>query len=353
MDTCTAPTRSVASPTAQQVHAPLALFERLLGDAITGWLRDPHVNEVMINRPDDIWLERHGEFRRLPVTLTPAAVRGALQVAASIARTTLGLAEGERPFVNARVGDARVAGAIMPVAAGGDCLAIRRPSAVARRLQDYALAGGFRYLSHSTTASDVAVPQPNGRSRRVSFDRTLSDLILEGANVLIAGVPSGGKTTALRALLDCLPCERRVIVVEDTPELPLPTTNGVSLVAHPEQGVSLRELVRLSLRLRPDLIVVGELRGPEAADFVTAMNSGAKAMATLHADGALEALYKLEGLVMQAHDITSHAAVRQTVAQLVDVVLHLGRVGAERGLFLAAKRVVGLDAQGDYCLFDL
>jgi pilus assembly protein CpaF len=338
----------------QRERTSAAMFYRMLGEPLAELCRDPQVSEIMVNHARDVWVERHGLLTRLPLALPPGQVRSALGVAASAGQSNLGMREGERPWVHARIEHMRVAGMMHPVALNGDCLAIRLHHASTRTLADYVQQGCFAALARPFRHMPVT---RGGAPQHVPFDQYVADrlteLVRRGTNLLVCGIPSGGKTSAMRALLAMLPHDTRVIVVEDTHEIALPTANGLGLVAHAERGVTLRDLIHFSLRARPDRIVAGELRGPEAADFLTAMNAGTKAMATLHADGPREALFKLEALALQSPDVPSARAVRQTIASLVQVVLHMGRRGSERGLFLAAMCVVGLDAQGDYILEDL
>jgi Flp pilus assembly CpaF family ATPase len=349
-----APVRAPVNDSGERERTLAAMFYRMLGPTLAALCDDPQISEIMINHARDVWVERHGVMTRLDLALTPSQVRSALGVAATAAQSSLGMKPGEKPWVQARIEHLRVAGMMHPVAILGDTLTIRLHHASSRSLADYVRHGRFAalaqpYCEHRVTATT--------QHAHVTFDQhvadTLTQWVRQGTNLLVSGVPSGGKTSALRALLAMLPHATRVIVVEDTHEIAPPTANGVALVAHAERGVTLRDLIHYSLRARPDLIVAGELRGSEAADFLTAMNAGTKAMATLHADGPREALFKLEALALQSPDVPSARAVRQTIAALVQVVLHMGRRGSERGLFLAAMRVAGLDDHGDYILEDL
>lgn len=326
-------------------------FMDALGEPVARYLNDPTVQEVMINRFDEVWIERDGRMTRVPGDLTEPRLEGAMRAAATAAGTSLGVGIGDdrarvRPFVNAQIGNLRIAGLIAPFAHRGHCMSIRIHSYQKRSLADYENAGSFRLLAR---------PYQQALNELVAMSNvadTLAAFMSRGLNILVSGIPSGGKTSAMRMLLDLIPNDQRVLVCEDTHEIDPPSPNHLVLVSNREHNVTLRDIIQFTLRARPDRLVVGELRGGEAADFITAMNAGTKAIASIHADGPMSALIKLEHLAMQSGDGQSSEAVRHSVASLVQVVLHIGRRGQERGLFEAAQFVRGYH-DGQYELVDI
>ena len=324
----------------RSVSPTLARFYSFLRP-IEGPLTDPEVEEVMVNGPNDIFIEKRGDMLRLEdATLAPDCIRGAINVASSIARTTVGLGNGASPLVSAHLDNMRIAAVISPIALHGDCLCIRKHRKVRRSLGDYVDDGSFRHLL--------------GRWERPlpKFDRSAGErdvagyferLMEAGATVLVSGTPSGGKSTFLDMLVGLAPKRKRVLVIEDTHEVEASVPNRVCLIANEEAKVKVRDLVWFSNRMRPDITVVGEIRGAEAADFINAANSGPRAIASIHADGPLDALRKLESLALQANEGMPHDALRRQVASCVQVVVHFARLGSLR-VPVAALQVMGYEA---------
>lgn len=307
-------------------------------------LADPEVEEIMSNGPGEIFFERRGEMFRLDdARLSPECVRGAIHVASSIARITVGLGKRAVPLVSAHLGNMRIAAAIAPVALYGDCICIRKHRKVRRGLADYLGDGSFRHLLRPW---ERPAPQFEVGGMESGVAAYFRKLMAGGASILVSGTPSGGKSTFLDTLVSLLPESKRVLVIEDTHEIEPAVPNRLCLVANEEAGVTIRDLVRFSLRCRPDLLVVGEIRGAEAADFVTAANSGPKALASIHADGPLDALRKLESLALQANEGMPHDALRRQIASSVQIVVHFARVASQR-VPVAAVRVVGYEG-GQY-----
>ena len=198
----------------------------------------------------------------------------------------------------------RVCAVIPPVALDGACLSIRR-------FRDRALP-----LAAFAGSAIVAV---------------LEELVTARCNVVVSGSTSSGKTTLLRAVLGLTERSERTVLIEDTAELVLPSANLVRLEARPPTpdgvpAVTLEHLVRTALRLRPDRLVVGEVRGPEVLALVQALNTGHDgAWSTCHANSSLDALHRLETLVLQAAPAWPMAAVRQHLSRSIDVVVHVAR----------------------------
>jgi pilus assembly protein CpaF len=288
---------------------------------LQGLLDDVEVNEVMVNAGRDVWIERAGRLERAS-TVVDATVTAHLieRVVAPLGRR----ADRSSPIVDARLPDgARVHAVVPPVAVDGPCLTIRR---------------------------FAARPLPLAAFAPQSIVVLLRWLVRARSNVLVSGATASGKTTLLNALAAELPAAERVITIEDAAELRLPGDHVVRLEARPPSAdgageVTPRDLVRAALRMRPDRLVVGEVRGPEALDMVMAMSTGHDgSLSTCHANSALDALRRIEVMVLQGGGDVPLPALRELVHAAIDVVVHVARRpdGAR-----AVAEVVELAAPGD------
>jgi pilus assembly protein CpaF len=265
-------------------------------------LADPLVSDVLVNGRGPVWIERCGVLMETGVELAPSDVERLIERIVA----PLGLrADRSCPLVDARLPDgSRVHAVVPPLAVDGPCLTIRRFSA--------------RVVPLSSFCTDEV---------RSLLERAVRG----GANVVVAGGTGAGKTTLLNALAAVIPAGERILTVEDTAELRLPQPHVVRLESRPANAegagrVSVRELVRNALRMRPDRIVVGECRGGEALDMLQAMNTGHEgSMTTCHANSCDDALLRLETMVMLAESGLPLTAVREQVASAVDVVVQVVR----------------------------
>ncbi|MCU1485646.1 MAG: hypothetical protein JWN67_2392 [Actinomycetia bacterium] len=306
-----------------------AVAARTVGlGALEPVLADPEVTEVMVNGPGPVWVERGGQLRRLDVWLDRREVE--LLVERVVA--PLGLrVDRTSPLVDARLADgSRVNAVVPPLALDGPYLTIRRFGARAIGLDELAPAGVADLLGWAVRAR---------------------------CNVLVSGGTGAGKTTLLNALAGCIPPGERVVTVEDAAELRLPLEHVVRLEARPANAegageVRVRDLVRNALRMRPDRIVVGEVRGAEALDMLQAMNTGHEgSLSTCHANGPADALRRLETMVLGGAPGLPLAAVREQVAAAVDLVVQVARVAGGRRAVVAVDEVVPLgDERGDHPL---
>jgi pilus assembly protein CpaF len=280
-------------------------------------LADPAVTEVMVNAGADVWVERSGRLERTPVTLRPGAAEHLVERIVA----PLGLRiDRTAPIVDARLPDgSRVHAVIPPVAVDGPCLTIRR--------------FGVR-----TLPLDAFAPPP--------VAGLLRQAVAGRANILVSGATASGKTTLLNALAAEAPPGERIVTIEDAAELRLPGEHIVRLEARPPTAdgtgaVTIRQLVRAALRMRPDRLVVGEVRGPEALDMVQALSTGHDgSLATCHANSALDALRRVEAMVLQGEHGLPLAAVRDQVHASIDLVVHLARAtGGARAVVEMAEPV--------------
>ncbi len=278
---------------------------------VLGLLEDESVTEVMIN-PDAVFAERGGRLEAVPrVRVTPMQVR---QAALAIARGLGDDISEERPLLDARLPDgSRIAAALPPCSFGGPAMTIRK--------------FGRRRLSLADLAHTGSVPPAAEAAAREAAEQR--------RNILVSGGTGTGKTTLLAAVAALVPQDERVIVIEDTVELPLGHPNALRFAARRSAegipAVTVRDLVRAALRHRPDRIVVGEVRGEEAWDLIQALNTGhGGSLTTLHASSAYNALKRCASCVLQAGTGLPYEAVQDLIGDVIDLVLHLERHGGRR-----------------------
>ncbi|WP_414656058.1 P-type conjugative transfer ATPase TrbB [Ferrovibrio sp.] len=315
------------SPVAGGEKRRSLMLQSAMGAAIAEALADPLVAEVMVNADGSLRLDRLGQGivdtgLRLPV----ADVERIIRLIATQSGTEI---DAARPILSAALvvapdkGRVRFEGLLPPVAAA-PCFSIRKPAT-----RHYGLAAYVR--------DRIMTPDQAGLLRQAVWQRR---------NILIAGGTSSGKTTLANALLaEIARCQERIIVIEDTRELVCDAADHLTLCSRP--GIaSLRDLVRSSLRLRPDRIVIGEVRGAEALDLLKAWNTGHPGgIATLHANSAAASLQRLEQLVQEA---VPHVP-RGLIAEAIDLIVFLAGKGAGRHL-AAIESLDGIDADGRYRL---
>ena len=270
--------------------------------ALDDLLADDRVSDVMVNGPGPVWVEVEGQLQPTDVELDEAGVHHLVERIVA----PLGLrADRRTPLVDARLPDgSRVHIAMPPLAVDGPYVTVRRFAARTLPLTEF-------------TSADIA-------SRLV-------EAVRQRRSIIVSGGTGAGKTTLLNALCQHLGSTERVVTVEDAAELRLPSRHVVRLEARPSspdglEAVTIRELVRNALRMRPDRLIVGEVRGGEALDMVQAMNTGHDgSLSTCHANGPAEALRRLETMVMTAGVDLPLDAVREQLAVAVDLVVHVAR----------------------------
>jgi pilus assembly protein CpaF len=279
-------------------HGPL---ERLLAD--------DSVTEIMVNGPYDVWVERQGRLYETTVRFTDDShLRRIInKMVAQVGRRV----DESSPMVDARLPDgSRINAIIPPLSLSGPLLTIRKFSKKRLDMGDLVRLGT---LSTET----------------VEF---LQRCVLAELNVLISGGTGSGKTTLLNALSTAIPDADRIVTIEDAAELRLNQRHVLRLEARPkniegEGEIPIRELVRNSLRMRPDRIIVGEVRGAEALDMLQAMNTGHDgSLSTVHANTPRDALSRVETMVLMAGYELPVRAIRQQVASAIDLLVHLERL---------------------------
>ena len=277
-------------------------------DPLVTLLADPTVDEVLVNGPTRIWVERRGRLEATGLRFADTeALRDACVRLAARAGRRLDDAE---PMVDARLLDgSRMHAVLPPLAPDGPLLAVRRFGRVPLSLADLVARGSLQ-------AEDAAL---------------LDDCVASRRSIVVSGGTSTGKTTLLAALAGRIEPSQRIVTVEDAAELRIDRPNVARLESRPPNlegrgGVDVRSLVRAALRMRPDRLIVGEVRGAEALDMLQAMNTGHEgSLTTVHANGAEDALRRIETLALMAGLDLPLAAIREQLASAVQVVVQLGR----------------------------
>ena len=272
-------------------------------------LADPAVDEVMVNGPGAVYVERGGRVERTEVAFGSEAelVHAIERVLAPLGRRV----DEASPICDARLPDgSRVNVVIPPLALSGPCLTIRRFRREGFSLRDL--------VTNGTLVREAA--------------EFLALCVAARASLLVSGGTGSGKTTTLNALSGAIPGEERIVTIEDAAELRLRQRHVVRLESRPPNlegrgEVTIRQLVRNALRMRPDRIVVGEVRGAEALDMLQALNTGHDgSLTTVHANSPEDALRRVETLALMAGVGLPHAAIRQQAASALDLVVHQTRL---------------------------
>jgi len=300
------------------------------------WLGKPDVTDILVNAPGCVWVETiGGEMRRYeaPELTETALWRLAAQIA-SIAHQGI---NRENPLLAATLPDgARVQIVAPPATRGHMAIAIRKHVVNELSLDDYDAAGAFETARsvglYDRSTDDVDLDAALEAGDMASF---LKLAVRRRKNIIVSGGTSTGKTTFLNALVKAIPPEERLVVIEDTPEVRLDHPNAVGLIAVRgglgEARVSVDDLLQASLRMRPDRIILGELRGAEAYSFLRAVNSGHPgSITTVHADSPRAAVDQIALMVMQAGANLTRGEIVEYVGGVIDVAVQLTRRDGRR-----------------------
>lgn len=315
--------------------AQLASLVREISDEVVGLgpiedlLRDPKVSEVMVNSPKEIFVEREGRIEP-----TGLELRSSSQILHLIERVIgpLGLRVDEsQPYVEARLPDgSRLHAIIPPLSVKGPVLTIRKFAVLPFTLVEL--------VRNSTLTAPMAA--------------FLDAAVRAKLNVIVSGGTGSGKTTLLNVLSASIPAGERLITIEEAAELRLAREHVISLEARPPNiegtgEVTVRDLVRNALRMRPDRIIVGEVRGGEAVDMLQAMNTGHEgSLSTCHANSPEDLLVRLETMVMMAELGLLSRPIRQQIAAAIDLIVHIARFPDGSRKVVTITEVRGLNQEG-------
>ncbi|MFA4994128.1 MAG: P-type conjugative transfer ATPase TrbB [Bdellovibrionales bacterium] len=302
-----------------------AMLRTAMGPTIAEALADADVVEVMANPDGSVWIDRLGEGRsNTNVRIHPSEVERIIRLVAGHIRAE---AHENNPIISAELPSGERFEGVLPPVSTQPCFAIRKPAVKIYTLSDYIRDG-------------IMVP--------IQAD-ALRKSVKKRRNIVVAGGTSSGKTTLANALLaEIADRDERVVLIEDTRELQCAAKDCVALRTRPGV-VSLADLVRSTLRLRPDRIIVGEVRGGEALDMLKAWNTGHPGgIATVHANSALSALYRIEQLVQENVAVVP----RRLIANAINLIVFISGRGSSRRIETIAE-VTGLDANGDYAVNSL
>jgi len=276
---------------------------------------DPEISEIMVNSPSDVFIEKHGVLERVQnVTISADQLRVAVQ---NIARSLGDDISEEKPILDSRLPDgSRIAAVLPPCSIQGITLTIRKFNARSFTIHDLIRIG--------TITEEMAA--------------YLQASILNRKNVLISGGTGTGKTTLLNILADFIPDEDRLLVIEDTAEIHIRKPNLVRFEARRQQGtkipaVTIRDLLKASLRHRPERTILGEIRGEEAFDLLQALNTGhSGSLSTIHANSARQALSRLASCVLQSGIELPYKAIKASIADSINLLVHVERRPSRRSV---------------------
>ena len=295
-------------------------------DVLQDLLEDPEVTEIMVNGPDNIFIEKAGKLSRYPGSFSSAQKLD--DVIQRIVGASNRVVNTSSPIVDCRLenGD-RVNVVLSPIAVNGPILTIRRFPQNPITMEDL--------LRFGSIPEEIA--------------QFLGKCVRAGLNIFISGGTGSGKTTFLNVLSDCIDPGERVITIEDNAELQIRhVPNLVQMEARNAnvegcRPISIRDLIKASLRMRPDRIVVGEVRGPEAIDMVQALNTGHDgSMSTGHANSAYDMLSRLETMILMGMDLPV-SAIRGQLSSGIDLIVHMGRMRDRSRKLLEVAEVLGVE----------
>ncbi|WP_194721728.1 CpaF family protein [Noviherbaspirillum malthae] len=318
---------NVALNDAERKNVVRDVLDEVLGlGPLEPLLADPSVSDILVNTCDHVYVERRGKLEETGIRFSSNAhlMKIIDKIVSGVGRRI----DESSPMVDARLADgSRVNVIIPPLAVDGPVMSIRRFGAKALGMQDL-----------------IAL-----QSLTPPMAQLLEGMVKARLNVLVSGGTGSGKTTMLNILSGCIGADERVVTIEDTAELRLQQPHVVRLESRPANiegkgEISQRALVKNALRMRPDRIVVGEVRGPEAIDMLQAMNTGHDgSLATLHANTPRDALLRLENMIALTGISLPARTTRQMISSAVSVVLQVGRLSDGKRRVLSVQEVTGME----------
>lgn len=324
-----------SSHTSHQATSPRVGYRQSVLDQIKQTLGpvqvlfdDEEVNEIMINGPDDVFYSKKGQERRYRCSLSSATIRTAITLIASLIDKEVGDKNKNR-LLSSRLPGFRIEAILPPIAVKGPTMCIRRHASRVMSIDEYIKTG---VISEKYAA-------------------VFREAIKSRENFLIAGGTGSGKTTLMNSVLQLIDPTERLFVIETVHELQVTSENHVLVECDEDQGVTPRRAVRSAMRMAPKRIIVGELRGPEAYDWLDAANTGHPGSgATIHANGAIQALPRLENLLLMADMGIPYEPLRASIAETVRWLFYIQREGAIRKVS-QISRLNGFDRKtGSYLI---
>ena len=289
---------------------------------------DPDISEIMVNGPERIFIEKAGYPQAVPgVKLTPESLIVAVK---NIARRLGDDISEAKPILDSRLPDgSRVAAVIPPCSIHGVALTIRKFNSLKFKMRDLIEVG--------TLTPELAVQ--------------LEDYVAQRKNILICGGTSSGKTTLANILTDCIPNHERIVLIEDTAEIQIQKDNVLRFEARREQNglpaVTIRDLLKTTLRHRPDRIILGEIRGGEAFDLLQLLNTGhSGTLSTVHANSAAQGISRFTTCVLQSGIEMPYRAIKANIADSLNIVLQIQRRPGSR-FVSEVLAICGYDAETD------
>lgn len=322
-------------PISQRVQVAKQIYSSIRGLGILDSIMDDDsITEVMINGPDNIFVEKDGRVRKLQERFeSEQKLEDVIQRIVSQAGREVNQAN---PIVDTRLADgSRVNVVLPPISLNGAILTIRKFSKEPMSME--------RLISYGSITPEVA--------------EFLETLVRAKYNIFISGGTGSGKTTFLNALSNYIPKDERIITIEDSAELQIENApNLVSLESRNANSsgvgaITIRDLIKSSLRMRPDRIIVGEVRGAEALDMLQAMNTGHDgSLSTGHANSTKDILSRLETMVLQGAEGLPLPAIRAQIGSAIDIIIHLSRLRDHSRKTMAITEVLGQDERGEIIL---
>lgn len=297
---------------------------------IDKFYKDDNISEIMVNGPEEVWVEENGVITKTDVQFAndEELVQLAQKIASSVGRSL----NNSNPIVDARLPDgSRVHLVISPISMDGTIITIRKFKKERLTIDDL-----IRFGSINEAGA-----------------KFLESLVRAKANIIVSGGTGSGKTTTLNIISNFIPDEERVITIEDSAELQLSNPHVVRLESREANNegkgeVSIRDLVKASLRMRPDRIVVGEVRDSTAYDLINAMNTGHDgSMSTVHSNGPIEAMTRLQNLVLEAGLNLPAQAIKTNLGQAIDIVIQVKRFGDGSRKITHISEIVEYDSSKD------
>ena len=300
------------------------------------WLQRADVTDILVNQPGEVWIEQAGgamERVEAPDLNASTLQRLAQQIAAVSHQGV----NREHPLLAATLPSGeRVQVVAPPATRGALAMAIRKHVVADLTLDSYERTGAFSSVRRSDVSHGRPIdPELDAILQKGQILQFLRQAVRNGKTILVSGGTATGKTTFLNALLKEIPADERVIVIEDTPEIQLARPNGVGLVAVKgdlgEARVGVNELLQAALRMRPDRLLVGEVRGAEAFTFLRAINTGHPgSITTVHADSPRGALEQIAFMALQAGTNLARAEIIAYAREVIDIIVQLARTGGRR-----------------------